>query len=154
MWLREDGTPYYVGKGSGKRAFIRNNHLCNPPKDRSRIILQEWPSEAEAIEGEKFLISFYGKKEAGGLLHNFTDGGDGISGWHHTQEVRERIRRANFGNRHSEGHKNHIVPHATVTRLKMSASHIGLKDSIETRRKKSLSAQKRHEKARIFAKRG
>lgn len=82
MWLRKDGTPYYVGKGSGNRAFTkhRNNGL-RPPPDRNRIIVQERPSKEAAVEAEKSLIAHYGRKDNGtGILRNMTDGGIGSSG--------------------------------------------------------------------------
>ena len=76
LWLREDGTPYYVGKGSNSRAYdSRRGH--RPPKDHSRILLQEHPSEADAFASEVFFIAYYGREDTGtGCLINHTDGGD------------------------------------------------------------------------------
>lgn len=71
LWLREDGTPYYVGKGTIKRALRKG-----APK--GRVIIQEHPCEADAFAIEKFLISYYGRKDIGtGILRNRTDGGEG-----------------------------------------------------------------------------
>ena len=55
------GTPYYIGKGHGKRAY--NPHRRTPvPKDKSKIvILKENLSEKEAFAYEKEMILFYGR---------------------------------------------------------------------------------------------
>jgi hypothetical protein len=79
LWLREDGTPYYVGKGvwncHPERAYRRG---C-PPHDR--IITQDHESEDDAFYAEMFLIGFYGRKNIGtGCLINLTDGGEGTRG--------------------------------------------------------------------------
>jgi len=74
LWLREDGTPYYVGKGHDRRAFRKGS----PPIER--VLIQEFPDNASALEAEKFLIAYYGRKDLGtGILRNRTDGGDGLS---------------------------------------------------------------------------
>jgi hypothetical protein len=71
LWLREDGTPYYVGKGCGKRAFERSGHTCLPPKDKNRILLQDFPDETSAFAAEVFLIAHYGRLDLGtGCLRN------------------------------------------------------------------------------------
>jgi hypothetical protein len=83
LWLREDGTPYYVGKGIGLRAFRQGSptltscdgYLTVP--DRDRILLQYHPTEEAAFSAEKFLIWYYGKKSEGGILINISDGGSG-----------------------------------------------------------------------------
>jgi hypothetical protein len=75
VWLREDNTPYYVGKGSGQRAYR------DGAPDRDRIIVQEWPDELTAFENEKRLIILYGRKDLDtGILNNKTDGGQGQAG--------------------------------------------------------------------------
>lgn len=76
LWLREDGSPYYVGKGSGKRAYIRReNHW--PPNDYARIVIFPQDSEADAFESEISLIALFGRKDLGtGILQNRSDGGD------------------------------------------------------------------------------
>ena len=131
LWLREDGSPYYAGKGKGRRAFFRHNHYVNPPRERSRIILQEWPSEELAFEGEKMLIAYYGRIDQGtGCLRNLTDGGDGPAGLQHTQETRKAMSAAHLG-------------HATLpeTRRKIGDAqrgkprNLGHEVSPETRRK-------------------
>src|SRR5271166_5861696 len=77
LWLREDGTPYYAGKGKGDRAFVRKGHNCPPPKEKNRILVQEFPDEDSAFRAEEFLIALYGRKDNGtGILRNLTDGGD------------------------------------------------------------------------------
>jgi len=77
MWLREDGVPYYVGKGSGQRAFDKRERRFSMPNDSARILIQEFPSEREAFEAEKFLIAYYGRVDLGtGCLRNLTDGGE------------------------------------------------------------------------------
>jgi hypothetical protein len=81
LWLREDGTPYYVGKGHGKRAFTSKDHTCHKPVDDSRILILNRDSEQEAFETEKELIANWGRKDLGtGCLRNLTNGGDGVSG--------------------------------------------------------------------------
>ncbi len=82
VFLREDRyTPYYVGKGTGRRCFVKRNGT-NPPRDRDRIVkVKENLSEEESFELEKLLIKFWGRKDNNtGILHNLTDGGDGVSG--------------------------------------------------------------------------
>jgi hypothetical protein len=99
IWLRENGTPYYVGKGTGRRAFTgrRNEgHLPHPP--RARILIQEFPSEADAFAAESFLIAYYGRKDnSTGILRNLTDGGDGIVGYNHTLISRQKMSVARLG---------------------------------------------------------
>ena len=52
-FLREDKTPYYIGKGRGKRIYSKNR-LINPPKDKSRILfLKKGLTEAEAFKHEE-----------------------------------------------------------------------------------------------------
>lgn len=82
LYLRENGTPYYVGKGSGNRAWSTNK-LINLPVNRNNIVIvAKNLFETEAFMLEKKLISTYGRKDIGtGILRNLTDGGDGIVGW-------------------------------------------------------------------------
>jgi hypothetical protein len=89
LWLREDGTPYYVGKGCKDRAYVR--HRVGKPPSKECILLQEHPSEEAAFEAEKFFISYYGRKDLGtGCLRNLSDGGEGISGLVVTAEQRKK----------------------------------------------------------------
>jgi NUMOD3 motif len=85
FWLRQDGTPYYVGKGRGRRAIRRGS-----PKDLTCILIQEHPSEADAFAAEIFFIAYYGRKDLGtGVLRNRTDGGEG--GANPSEETRRKI---------------------------------------------------------------
>ncbi len=81
LWLREDGTPYYVGKGCKRRAFEKHylgHSRCLLPPTPNRVLTQEWADEEQAFEAEKFLIAYYGRKDNNtGILCNRTDGGCG-----------------------------------------------------------------------------
>jgi hypothetical protein len=77
LWLRQDGSPYYVGKGSGLRAYKKQSHRVPPPPVQSRILIFPQESEADAFQSEKDLIALFGRKDIGtGILRNLTDGGD------------------------------------------------------------------------------
>jgi len=79
LYLREDGTPYYVGKGTRTRVYQKHGRIPVPPKDR--ILIEPHISEADAFDAEKFLVAYYGRKDLGtGCLRNLTDGGEGSSG--------------------------------------------------------------------------
>jgi|ERR1022692_1530995 hypothetical protein len=100
MYLREDGTPYYVGKGTGYRAYAKHkiglqHTLCSAPP-KSSIVVYPADSEADALKTETALIWYYGRKDAGtGCLRNLTDGGENPPNWkgkkrseHHSKAMR------------------------------------------------------------------
>lgn len=79
-FLREDGTPYYIGKGKGNRVYDKNRNVFIPPKERI-IFLKKNLTEEQAFNHEKYMIFIFGRKNNGsGILLNKTDGGDGVSG--------------------------------------------------------------------------
>ena len=89
LWLREDGSAYYAGKGTGRRAYQRAGHHVRPPKDESRIVVFPMMNEAEAFESEIALIELFGRKDLGtGCLRNRSDGGEGVS--NPSQKTREK----------------------------------------------------------------
>lgn len=90
-YSREDGTFYYIGKGRPRRPYGKRKSGIKPPADRKRIhILHKNLPESVALEYEKNLILFYGRKDTKtGLLQNKTDGGEGVSGWIPNEEWRQ-----------------------------------------------------------------
>ena len=108
-YLREDKTPYYVGKGTGGRIYSTNRKGLKPPKDKSRIIyLKQNLTEEEAFKHEIYMIAVFGRKDLGtGILHNRTYGGEGPSGHIHSQEAREKIRKSKIGKNNPFYKKTH-----------------------------------------------
>ncbi len=95
-WLRSDGTPYYIGKGKGSRAFDKRRKYC--PSPERVLILKKNLTEEEAFKHEIYMISIFGRKDIGtGILRNKTDGGEGVSGYRHTQESKNKIGNAKKG---------------------------------------------------------
>ena len=94
-YLREDRTPYYIGKGSGNRVYKKDRRI-KPPKDKSRIIfLKKNLLEEEAFRHEIYMIAVFGRKDNGtGILHNRTNGGEGVSGAIKSEEIRKKISEA------------------------------------------------------------
>ena len=108
-YLREDRTPYYIGKGTGKRIFEKRKRCCRPAKDKSRIIfLKQNITEEEAFKHEIYMIAVFGRKDLGtGILHNRTDGGDGSSGTVVSEETRRKISEATKGKNNPFYNKSH-----------------------------------------------
>jgi hypothetical protein len=78
-YLRQDGTPYYIGKGKNKRAWQLHENIKRPSYDNI-IILEQKLTEIGAIALERQMIQWYGRKDLGtGILRNRTDGGEGTS---------------------------------------------------------------------------
>ena len=76
LYLRIDGTPYYVGKGKGNR--YKGSHTVSvPPLERIEFVAENLTDE-QACKLEQELIEQYGRKDLGtGILRNLTSGGEG-----------------------------------------------------------------------------
>jgi hypothetical protein len=84
-YLRKDGSPYYIGKGFNKRAYIQHRTKkggVHTPTDHSRIAFLETNlTELGSLALERRMIKWYGRKDLGsGILQNKTDGGEGTIG--------------------------------------------------------------------------
>ena len=143
-YLREDRTPYYIGKGSGKRIYSKDRTI-KPPKDKSRIIfLKKNLTEEEAFKHEIYMIDVFGRKDLGtGILHNRTDGGEGSSGCIPSEETKRKLSEVNKGKIVSEETRKKISETSKGKTLseehikKISEANKGHAVSEETKRKLS-----------------
>jgi hypothetical protein len=125
-YLRQDKTPYYIGKGTRSRAYSKWRTGLKPPKDKSRIIfLKQNLTEEEAFKHEIYMIAIFGRKDLGtGILHNRTDGGEGMS--NPSPEIIEKRVKKIKG-----------IPRSKEVRKKISDSHKGKIMSESSRKKMS-----------------
>ena len=156
---KTDGTPYYIGKGSGSRAY--NTHVFRIPNNTEQIVILESNlSEIGAFALERRLIRWHGRKDLGtGILRNMTDGGEGISGYTHTdvtkkllaeqqlgksksksailkrQDTRKKNNKSTGGWKHTEEYKNHMS--TVMSGRTQSPEHIAKLSSVRKGKKQS-----------------
>lgn len=75
------GTPYYIGKGKGRRAFKHHGSDIKVPKNSNQIVFLETNlSEIGALAIERRLILWYGRvSDNTGILRNIAEGGQGCT---------------------------------------------------------------------------
>jgi hypothetical protein len=157
-YLRQDGTPYYIGKGKSRR--ITAVHNVSVPKDKSKIqILATKLSEHESFLLETKLINHYGRKDNNtGILRNMTNGGEGASGAIRSQAFKDNLRAQRLNIPRSAetikrikentpkliGDKNGMFgkQHSEHTRELIRQKSLGRKHSDETNAKKSNALDK------------
>ena len=150
VWLREDGTPYYVGKGSGNRAYSKDHRHGVPPL--GRIIFYIAKDEVDAFETEVALIWYYGRKDLGtGCLRNLTNGGENPpspKGRVWSKESRERLSESAKTRTYTEKEREKMSESAKIrqraplsadTRSRISDANKGKVMSADARLKMSLS---------------
>ena len=123
-YLREDKTPYYIGKGKGYRAWSNNRAFVKKPSHDRIMLLKTNLSEEDAFKHEIYMIAIFGRKDIGtGILYNKSAGGEHgrtggvgnhrkgtkhsdktkklIGSYHKgktiTQQQKEKLRNANLG---------------------------------------------------------
>lgn len=115
------GTPYYIGKGKGYRAYNQhriNNKGVHTPTDKSRIVfLERNLSEIGALAIEQRMIRWYGRKfPDSGILENRTVGGDGIIGLKRSAAHNKKIGLSNLNKPKSDKAKRNMsLNHADFT---------------------------------------
>lgn len=155
--LEFDFEPFYVGKGNGNRMFSHlNNQYKNSYKYNKINRIKElglFPiirkvydklSEINAFIKEKELILKIGRIEKGPLV-NFSDGGEGQSGFKHMASTKDKIsngvikafkemsenkkeeRRRNIS-KSLIGHEGHVFVHTDEAKKKIREAKLGNKN--------------------------
>ena len=129
QYVNEDGTPYYIGKGTGDRIRVSHGGLMVPPKER-RIIIKDNLTNDEAKQLEKELITMYKRKLDGGILENIKINQWACRvGWQHSLETKEKISKGNLGKVRSEEAKiNYSKPKSAEHKEKIRQANIGRPD--------------------------
>ena len=139
---KTDGRIFYIGKGKGKRAYSESNrnrywHNVVNKHGYEVQILCDWPTEEEAFDHEKLLISCF--RDMGYELVNLTDGGEGPSGVQRSEETRARLSKAGksyFADPEARAKKSEASKgrsHSPETRAKLSETSKGRSHTMEAR---------------------
>ena len=125
-YVTEDGLPYYIGKGSGKRLNALHTSTQLPPPER-RIIIKDNLTNEEAKDLEGQLITEYKRKIDGGLLDNIKINQWACHvGWVHTESAKQKISMGNSGKvRTPEQRKNYKKPKSPEHAEKIRQANIG-----------------------------
>jgi len=151
-YLRKDGTPYYIGKGKGRRAYQtharKNGVKVNPPPKNRIVLCETGLTDVGACAIERRLIRWHGKKIDGGILVNIQDGGNGggVGRPSHvwTKEQREWASKSKLGKKlgpNSVPSPLKGVARSEETKRKISEANKGR--VIGCRKKKSEAAKNR-----------
>lgn len=134
QYLREDGTPYYIGKGSGYR-ISEKKHSVKVPEKKYRQFVGKNLSEEEAYKLEGWLTHEYGLLIDGtGILENKIHGGgnvspEGFTGKHHSDYSKEKISNGNLGKKRTTiQRQNYRKPKSAEHIEKIRLANIGRKD--------------------------
>jgi len=143
-YIREDGTPYYIGKGKKYRVYTQQSHHIPVPKNRSRILFLETNlSNVGACALERRYIEWYGRKDIGtGILRNLTNGGEGADGYKLSAERCKEMSLARIGKKRK--------PHSEETKQKMRESALKLGPVSEERKEKLRKPKTLTEKRKKF----
>ena len=99
------GSPYYVGKGRGKRVLSKKRR-CKPPSDLSQVVYFATDlNERDAHQLEMLLIHRFGRIDNhSGCLANLTDGGEGTQGFKWSESNKAKLSDAVKNIWKTEGH--------------------------------------------------
>lgn len=130
QYINEDGQPYYIGKGSGKRIDRPHTSTLLPPKDR-RVIIKDGLSNEEAKRLEGNLITKYKRKLDGGILDNIKINQWACAvGWKHSEETKRKISEGNRGKKRTpEQLKNYKGTVTVEHREKIRQANLGRRDN-------------------------
>lgn len=146
------GTPYYIGKGKGRRMYEKHgNHIAIPKDNRYIVILESNLSNTGALALERRYIRWYGRVDnRTGILRNLTDGGEGTGGYIVSEETKQKISKATKGRKHSEESKQKMCEvqknRSKKTKQKIREAREGKTHSAETKEKMSKTHKNRSKK--------
>ena len=128
-----DGTIFYIGKGIGRRAYSKNRNdywkRIVAKYGYEVQILAYWDTEEEALDHEVLLISCM--KDMKIELCNLTDGGEGATGYKHTNEHKTKLKGNSYG-ASTWGMTFKGKKHSEESKAKMSYVRIGNKNKAGT----------------------
>ena len=142
-YLREDRTPYYIGKGKNNRIYNKGKKEIKPPKDKSKIIfLKQNLIEEEAFKHEIYMIAVFGRKDLGtGILHNRTNGGEEIK--NPSEETRKKMSESHKGEKHYNYGKSLSEEHKKIlSTIQKGEKHYNYGKSLSEEHKKNISKSK------------